>query len=380
MPRALAVPVLVLGIAAPPPVTAAEGIPYFARRYGVTCQQCHVLPPRLNAFGEAFVANNYSMEGLPSRRTLPLALWVSGRTDAVPTAPEVAHRVRSYINRVELISGGPVGSPAVAYFLEWRPVSFETRGDGTLRDRSGRFEDLFVVLRQGVVELTLGQYRQLAQVDVSRRLSVSEPAFYALSVPGAPARSSRLTSLRGFSLSGRSPALRAAWLRPTGGWIWSTAATVPFPGELSVPLTRNARTEASLELELDPKGVFLESFARRGVRSVGGHLFWDGPDRFLAGGLGTGGDGVRFLTAGLGVERSGGTSRGRWMLEGEWIPSPMAGLGMRVEDRAGDGQRPAVVTFANAHVPGTRHTFRLTVEWRRQRDRDALLVELGAVF
>ncbi|HVS01595.1 MAG TPA: hypothetical protein VMT16_02410, partial [Thermoanaerobaculia bacterium] len=36
---------------------AAEATPQFARRYAVGCGQCHVLPPKLNAFGEQFLAS-----------------------------------------------------------------------------------------------------------------------------------------------------------------------------------------------------------------------------------------------------------------------------------------------------------------------------------
>ena len=41
----------------------AHALPKFAREYGVTCQQCHSVPPRLNAFGLAFQANNFNWPG-----------------------------------------------------------------------------------------------------------------------------------------------------------------------------------------------------------------------------------------------------------------------------------------------------------------------------
>src|SRR5947199_10559461 len=43
----------------------AHALPKFAREYGVTCQQCHSVPPRLNAFGLAFQANNFNWPGQP---------------------------------------------------------------------------------------------------------------------------------------------------------------------------------------------------------------------------------------------------------------------------------------------------------------------------
>ncbi len=368
-----------LTIAAEP--LAAREIPYFARKYGVECRHCHVLPPKLNAFGEAFVANNYRMPGLVPRATLPVALWVSARADTPPPSADDARRVLSYLNRVELVSGGSVVAPWLSYFAEWRAVSFEPRADGTLRDRSGRFEDLFLTALAGPLELQVGQFRQVEQVDVSRRLSVSEPRFFAAGLPGPEAPTARRTSLRGFSLSGRAPALRAGWIQPMrDNWEWRSFATLPFPGELSIPLTGEARREASLELELRPKGIYVESFVRRGVTSLGGHAFWDGPDRHLAGVVGSTGNHQIFLTGGLGMDRVSGTRRARWMIEAEIFPEPVGGLGVRVEHRSNEGSTPAFVTYANAHLPGTSYTVRLTVEQRWQRDRNALLVELGAVF
>ena len=365
---------------AAPAVAGVAEIPYFARRYGVSCEQCHVLPPKLNDLGERFVGNNYRMEGLTPRSTWPFAVWVSGRSDA-PTLTDTVRRVLTYLNRVEVISGGRVVAPWLSYFVEWRPVSFESRDDGTLRDRSGRFEDLFVTAQAGRVEVSVGQFRQGAQVDVSRRLGIAEPLFFAASLAGAPGGSPRAAALRSFSLAGRSPAVRLGWVEAMGGgWQWRSHATVPVPGELSLPLTNQARDEASAELALEPKGLLFETFARRGVSSLGAHLFWDGPDRYLAGVVGSTGDRTRFLTAGAGLDRVAQTTRGRWTLEAEWIPVSVAGLGARAEDRGDDGAEPAFVAFANAHVPGRRHTIRLTVERRWQRGRHALLVELGVVF
>ena len=38
-------------------------LPVFARQYGETCQKCHSIAPRLNAFGLAFQANHYNWPG-----------------------------------------------------------------------------------------------------------------------------------------------------------------------------------------------------------------------------------------------------------------------------------------------------------------------------
>jgi hypothetical protein len=49
---------IVLGAA-----TRAEAIPAFARRYGTSCQTCHIVFPKLSPFGEAFRRNGYKFPG-----------------------------------------------------------------------------------------------------------------------------------------------------------------------------------------------------------------------------------------------------------------------------------------------------------------------------
>ena len=363
---------------------SAEEIPYFARKYRVACVQCHVAPPKLNDFGEAFVAAGYEMPSLQANRTWPFAVWVSGRSDSRPPG-SAEDDVRAYLNRVEIISGGRVIAPWLTYFVEWRPLSQEGRSDGSLRDRSGRFEDLFLTASRGAVDLTLGQFRQVGQVDVSRRIGVSEPLLLAASLPGSGAGSAREVALRAFSPSGRSPSLRLGLHREAGRLgRWTTHLALPFSGEFSIPLTSEARIEASNELELNPKGIFVESFVRHGLTSFGAHIFYDSdPDRYLANAVATGSYRELHWTGILGAAKSGDVTRGRWSIEGEVFPAKLRGflaVGGRVEDQGGDGVEHAVVPYLNAHFPGTRYTLRFTLERRIQRDRDATFLEIGTVF
>lgn len=357
-------------------------IPYFARQYGMECSRCHVSPPKLNEFGEEFVRRNYRLPGAPRepRSTIPFAIWASARTDLTPAQPGLERRARSYVNRVEVVSGGSLGLPWLSYFVEWRPVSFELQADRELLDRSGRFEDLFLIAEHGPFEFSVGQFRQVQQVDISRRLGVNEPGFFSRSLAGEGPGSEREVALRAFSLSGRSPSIRAGWIREVGSrWEWTTYASVPFPGELSLPLTREARRTASFELESNPKGVFLESFLRRGVVSYGAHLFVDPGDRYQWGAVAAGRrDAWMWTGAGGGVRDLTGSIRGRWSGEIERVLTPSAALGVRGEGQA--GADPAWVTYGNFHFPGTTWTLRLTLEQRLQAGRGTTLVELGAIF
>jgi hypothetical protein len=382
---ACCVALIVAGAVASAEPVAADAIPYFARQYGLSCSACHVQPPKLNEFGETFRRNGYRLDGRERRRTVPLAVWASARSDAFRDEAQVRDALRAYVNKLELISGGHVGHPAVSYFVEWRPVSLEAQrrdGEVRLRDRSGRFEDLFVAASAGRLAVTLGQFRQIDQVDVSLRLGLSEPLALAASLPGRGEGNARQRSLRGFAPAGRSPSLRVAWEQPLagGGWSWTTSAALPVPGELSIPLTAQARVEASNELEWRRKGVVLESFVRRGLLSVGAHAFYDDDERYLLQGVTTGSRGPFYWTGVAGVERFDGASRRRWSVEGELAPHYFLALGGRVEDRTGDGARRAVVPYLRTQFPGTRYTMYLAVEQRLQRGAYATFVELGSVF
>jgi hypothetical protein len=182
----------------------AYGVPYFARKYKTTCNACHMLPPKLNQQGEAFVARGYQLEAREPVDTFPLSVWITGQIEDSPKQD-----LEGFLSRIELISGGPIKESGLYYFIEWRAISLGLRSDGTLQDRSGRFEDIFLSYQTGNLTTTAGQFRLLAQEDVSRRLSVSEPLAFSASLPGKmKPGDARLTRLRDFSPSGRSPAVR----------------------------------------------------------------------------------------------------------------------------------------------------------------------------
>ncbi len=43
--------------------STALAVPAFARKYQTSCQTCHIVFPKLNAFGEAFRLRGYRMPG-----------------------------------------------------------------------------------------------------------------------------------------------------------------------------------------------------------------------------------------------------------------------------------------------------------------------------
>ncbi len=359
---------------------AAHHIPQFARMFDLPCSACHLSPPKLNEAGEAFVRRNYEMPDREGERTIPLAVWASARVDIPEATPEMERSVQSYVNRVEVISGGKIVAPWLSYFVEWRPLSSELRADGSRRDRSGRFEDLFLTGEWGRLELQVGQFRQVEQVDISRRIGVNEPGYFSAGLAGEGGRTDRIRSLRSFSLSGRAPTLRAGWITPVGDGRqeWSSFASVSVPGEISLPLTSEAREEASNELELRPKGVFFESFLREGLDSWGMHAFIGRNDRLMLGGLRTGWYGPLHWTAAAGFTREQGTTFGRGSLEGEYFYNRFLAVGGRLEDRG--RADAAFIPYVNTHFPGTRWTLRGTLEHRFQSGRSGTFMEFGVVF
>jgi hypothetical protein len=360
-----------------------EATPQFARTYRVDCSHCHSGPPRLNERGLRFLAAGYWLGGDEPARTIPLAVW--NTVDL-----EWRHSSdlgKGFPSRVELISAGRVGQSRAAYFVEWRALSQNVGGNGRLLDRSGRFEDLFLrapLTSGGALSVTVGQFRTVTQVDVSQRLSLSEPLVFSSSVPGRRATDARLTSLRAFSASGRQPAIRAEyqWTRgesPADGWF--AAATLPLTGELTIPLT----DAASFELEGRPKGVFLEGFRRSGLTTFGGHAFVGDERRRVFTGVVTHDVGHRLtILAGVGAFHAAGVTDTRLSLGGEVTISSRVVGGVRGDHRTGQGRDPAVLLYGNGHLPfgpsAFRQALRLQIEQRIQSENHVTGFALSHIF
>jgi len=349
-------------------------IPQFAREYKMACANCHTQPPKLNLRGQRFADSNYQSTKLKEGEAEAIALWVSGMAQTVSSSPET---IRTTPNRVEFISAGRVGT--FAYFVEWRAVSREVLPTGLIRDRSGRFEDLFLIYEMDSnTEFQIGQFRALSQIDVSRRLNLAEPTAFATSLAGPGGPNSRMTSLRGFSLSGRSPSARVS--RKIGD-DENLVLTIPFPGEFSVPVTNEARSTASFEFESTPKGVFLEVFSRRELKSLGAHAFIGSNQRYLIGTAGQYDCGNLFFEGGVSFASAAGDSEFRMSAGVEWIPHFTAAFGARLDYRDAPGFKPILNPYASFCLPFGETAMKLIVEGRFQQKRyPQFLLELSWMF
>jgi hypothetical protein len=141
--------------------THVKAVPAFARKYQTSCQTCHTIFPKLNAFGEAFRLNGYKMPGeteemvkekpvslgAPAyKRLWPHAIWPGEISSSVPLAVNIKladvstsarnadGSVTSVLNdfqlpqEVNLFGAGTLGDH-VSYFSE---LTFGANPDGSV--------------------------------------------------------------------------------------------------------------------------------------------------------------------------------------------------------------------------------------------------------
>jgi hypothetical protein len=106
----LAAALLVL-VAQPGP---AEAIPYFAHEYGLKCQKCHSVIPRLNGFGQAFMDHGYTLPGTKPQSAFPISAKINL---AYSSEPDPDGLPKAIVDEVELFLAGKA-SPRTNYFVE----------------------------------------------------------------------------------------------------------------------------------------------------------------------------------------------------------------------------------------------------------------------
>lgn len=149
-----------IGLSAPGP---AWGIPAFARKYGVSCAMCHDPIPKLNPYGELFMANGYALAPgdttgttssgdplLVLNSTFPIAM----RLDAYLRA-QGGNNVRSDFQTpyvVKVLSGGALARN-VSYYVY--VVLAEDGALGGVEDANVTFSRLF----GAPAAVTVGQFQ-----------------------------------------------------------------------------------------------------------------------------------------------------------------------------------------------------------------------------
>src|SRR2546423_9472743 len=84
---------------------SAAALPEFSRKYGVGCQTCHTVPPRLNLYGLAFQANHFNEpDGQPMLHARSSAVPISGLLTASMVDDRSARHTDTNFRSLELFS------------------------------------------------------------------------------------------------------------------------------------------------------------------------------------------------------------------------------------------------------------------------------------
>jgi hypothetical protein len=133
------------------PVKSADAVPAFARKYQTSCQTCHIVFPKLNAFGEAFRLRGYRLPGetedlikqppvllgAPAyKRLWPKAVWPGELPSYVPLAVNIKMAVA---HASTLNDDGTVTSINNDFQF---PQEINLFGAGTLGDHVSFFSEL----------------------------------------------------------------------------------------------------------------------------------------------------------------------------------------------------------------------------------------------
>jgi hypothetical protein len=179
----------------------ASAIPAFARKYEMSCTQCHAPAPRLNRFGELFAAHGFRMED-PSQeptqatmdtgdpllrlvRDFPLAARIEGF--AAYKEDAAAETDFEWPWAFKILSGGPISDKISYYFY----YSVEGGGSGKLEDAYLQFNRPFNL----PFNLLFGQL-QVADPIFKRELRL-ERNDYSIYTAKVGSSSTRLTYDRG---------------------------------------------------------------------------------------------------------------------------------------------------------------------------------------
>lgn len=196
------------------PLTPAEAIPAFARRYRVSCQLCHNVIPALNAFGDQFAANGFRFAtGEAPRDTLDTGDELLSLVKDLPLAIRLDLYAQAYANGraatdfqtpygIKLLSGGPISKNLSFYFYTFLN---ERGGLGGVEDALVQINDI----GGKPVDLVVGQF-QISDPLFKRelRLEFEDYAVYRARMGDVPLdltydRGLMATAdVAGFSLSG----------------------------------------------------------------------------------------------------------------------------------------------------------------------------------
>jgi len=128
---------LIMGVLA----ESAHAVPVFARKYGTSCNTCHIVAPRLSAFGMAFKRNGYFWPGGDdaARKIKAVEMgnthWGARSTidESIPLAFWMTYTVFEF----KTYGGDLLGGGTTASKVDWGGAGMDLFSAGTFGDRIG---------------------------------------------------------------------------------------------------------------------------------------------------------------------------------------------------------------------------------------------------
>ncbi len=336
----------------------AEALPKWTRQYGMPCGGCHTVPPRLNDFGRAFQANNFTIPGAQlslRKNVMPLSGIALFSAERNQTSGKNSADFRS----LKLFAVEPIffGSRTGVYYANPIAVSNDP-------SRSAwSVEDVFVTLpiagARGQWTATAGQCMpMLKQWSAHNLFTRTAPSALQLGIDE-------------FSFAGHTPGIRVDFFdkrgegTPDGDYF---SAGIPFTGHIG--FGRGTRVGSS-------NGIFAHAFRRKSGSSLG--VFgYTRSGNWLAGTLWSRDFGANYTVWGIASlgEDSAGETRRLSVEADRYFGSRLAVTG-RLDWT--DGIRSelapvAAITFFPFNEPIVRATLELT---RRRGDRSLAFLARG---
>jgi hypothetical protein len=339
----------------------ANALPKWTREYGMPCAGCHTVAPRLNQFGRAFQANNFSFPGsqLSVRKG---SLPISGIALFQAERNLTERRNVTGFRNLKLFVVDPIhfgGSRSGVYYANPVAVSEDSAR------RSGSVDDLFLTLpvagSRGQWTVTAGQWMpMLNQWSGHNLFTRSSPA--GLDLGNGE-----------FSFAGHMPGIRVDYFDHRGAGTADgnyMGIGLPFHGHLD--LRHGSRID-------DGRGLFIHGFRRSGPTSIGGFGFVDGKSR-LGGLLWTrdfGADYALWMIGGIGRNELGNTRRAS--IEADRYFGNRLALTGRLDIISGAGSETASAVAVTV-FPFKEAIMRATLEFTQRRGNRSIAILARGLF
>ncbi len=289
----------------------ASATPQFARETNMPCFSCHTHVPRLNEFGQKFLANGYRLpNGHKPLTTYPwwFELVASQTRDA-----EADETSRVMFDDSSVSSFGYFDRERILYHFTWSPLARELEVNALQRIGSS-------------AAIQVGKIMPLSQYDPGMDWFLSTPIYLEPEDNGSTPEG----SFGPFAASGDIFGVRAVLAKgspmPYGnGWV--AAVTVPFSNEGGDGVLFDTGHKA--------RGAFFEAYRRQGMNSLGVNMYTGVDGRHYYGTIGQYRLGKFYLQGGGSYSTWDGGKTHAYSLGIDWTRSFHDAYGLRMDVQDG---------------------------------------------